>query len=277
MRKTRFLFPCSLLAILAACGEVPLTTPGGETPSLIVRGEPTGASFGSVGALLFDFDENGIIDGDDLFCSGSLIAPTVFLTAAHCVLTSLTPPGSQFHVSFSPDLYGGGMTSIAATGYAVHPGYNISQADPRDLAVVFLPAGSTAGLTPFNLPAAGALTQVAAQNGLKGQVFYNVGYGDGASQQGIPSFPYDGLRRSSQSVFQALQANWLGLLMNGSATGKGGDCYGDSGGPKFMAGNLTTVVAITITGDTPCRATSRDYRLDTPSARAFLGGYVALP
>ena len=33
----------------------------------------------------------------------------------------------------------------------------------------------------------------------------------------------------------------------------------------------------TITGDTPCRSTNVDYRLDTPSARAFLGRFVTLP
>jgi hypothetical protein len=33
----------------------------------------------------------------------------------------------------------------------------------------------------------------------------------------------------------------------------------------------------TITGDAWCRATNVDYRLDTPSARAFLRQYVRLP
>jgi len=37
------------------------------------------------------------------------------------------------------------------------------------------------------------------------------------------------------------------------------------------------VAAITITGDAMCRATNVDYRLDTASARAFLGQYVSLP
>ena len=75
----------------------------------------------------------------------------------------------------------------------------------------------------------------------------------------------------------ALQPSWLGLLMNSSATGAGGDCYGDSGGPKFMKSNLNMVVATVTTGDYVCRATTWDYRLDTPSARAFLGRFVTLP
>jgi hypothetical protein len=37
------------------------------------------------------------------------------------------------------------------------------------------------------------------------------------------------------------------------------------------------VVATVTTGDYNCRATSWDYRLDTESARAFIGQFVALP
>lgn len=81
----------------------------------------------------------------------------------------------------------------------------------------------------------------------------------------------------SKSEFMALQPHWLGLLMNESATGEGGDCYGDSGGPKFLDGNPNKIYATVTTGDYPCRATTWDWRLDTPEARAFLGQFVALP
>jgi len=36
-------------------------------------------------------------------------------------------------------------------------------------------------------------------------------------------------------------------------------------------------VAITITGDSVCRSTNVDLRLDTQSARGFLAPYVTLP
>lgn len=64
------------------------------------------------------------------------------------------------------------------------------------------------------------------------------------------------------------------------AKGDGGTCYGDSGGPNFLgAGSTETniVAGTTITGDTMCRATNVDYRVDTGSARAFLGWFVTLP
>jgi len=113
---------------------------------------------------------------------------------------------------------------------------------------------------------------------LNDATFINVGYGTANTRTGVPHFPYDGLRKMSESEFMALQPAWLGLLMNTSATELGGDCYGDSGGPKFLkGGNPNMIFATVTTGDFPCRATSWDYRLDTKEARAFLGQFVELP
>jgi hypothetical protein len=81
----------------------------------------------------------------------------------------------------------------------------------------------------------------------------------------------------STSPFKSLDRLYLGLLMTESATHKGGDCYGDSGSPKFIAGNTSMIVAVVNWGDIPCRALSKNYRLDTTSARTFLSRYVAVP
>jgi hypothetical protein len=147
----------------------------------------------------------------------------------------------------------------------------------HDEAVIFLPAKATSGLTPYRLPKAGELDDLAAKGALASAIFVNVGYGTSASRTGVPSFGYDGKRNWSESEFMALQPNWLGLLMNTSATGLGGDCYGDSGGPKFLEANPGVVYATVTTGDYVCRATTWDFRTDTPTARAFLGQFVALP
>lgn len=266
----------ALVCLATACSERP--TPAAPTPpSFIINGTPTGNDFASVGALLFDYNRDGVINGDDEWCTGSLIAPTVFLTAAHCVISGYTPPGSQFYVSFSPDLYARSFKSIKATGYTYDPAYGHDQADLHDLAVVFLPANATKGMKIYQLPSAGALDRLAAQGGLTDAIFINVGYGTANSRTGAPDFPYDGLRKTSESEFLGLQPAWLGLLMNVSATDLGGDCYGDSGGPKFLEGQPDVIMATVTTGDYPCRATSWDYRTDTPNARAFLGRFVALP
>jgi hypothetical protein len=202
-------------------------------PSFIVNGEPTGNLYPSVGALLFDWWEPiGVLNGDDQWCTGSLISPTVFVTAAHCVVGRDTPPGTQFYVSFAPDLLAKGAKFIKATGYRFDPLYGHDQANLHDLAVIFLPASATKGMTPLQLPGAGELDRLSAQGALSKALFVNVGYGSSAARTGPPSFGWDGKRNMSKSEFMGLQPTWLGLLMNESATGEGGDCYDDSGGPE---------------------------------------------
>jgi secreted trypsin-like serine protease len=279
MRITKSL--CTLLSaavFTSACGDVaapPRVTPTHVDLATIVNGQPTGSAYGNVGALMFDFDDDGITGGD-LLCTGSLISPTVYLTAAHCIITPWTSP-SQFYVTFAPDVFAKNVKFIAATGVAVDPAYGHDVAKLHDLAVVFLPDGSTKGITPVKLPRAGVLDALSAKGELSKTLFVNVGYGTDATRTGPPGFSFDGVRKSSKSEFMALRPTWLGLLMNTSATGEGGDCYGDSGGPKFLDGDATTIYATVTTGDYPCRATTWDWRLDTPEARGFLGKYVKLP
>ncbi|HKG91601.1 MAG TPA: trypsin-like serine protease [Gemmatimonadaceae bacterium] len=274
--------PLAALALLAAaaCGD---STPNDPVaPSLIINGQPTGGAYGNVGAMLLDFDFDGKVSGGDQWCTGSLISPTVFLTAGHCTADiPLYAPGAPVYVSFAPDLYAKGAKFIKATGYETDPDYGTAPANLQgtghDLAVVFLPASATKGMTSLQLPPAGYLDQLQAQGGLSGQLFVNVGYGTSANHSGIPILGYDGKRNYSQSLYMGLNSQWLGLNMNTAATGLGGDCYGDSGGPKFLDGNTTMIVATVTTGDYWCRATSWDYRLDTREARSFLGHFVALP
>jgi V8-like Glu-specific endopeptidase len=276
MRSTAPVTALVLLAALAGCGErgsSPAAAP--DAPRRIINGEPTGSAYGSVGALLYDFDGNGKIDGSEETCTGTLVSPTVFLTAAHCVVGY--PADGRFYVSFDAELYPAPKNLIAGKAYHYDPAYGHDESDPHDVAVVILSERSTRGVTPLRLPRAGYLDALAARNGLDGRTFVNVGYGTSASRTGWPSFPYDGVRRVSTSEFGSLQSAWLNLLMNTSATDGGGDCYGDSGGPKFLRGQEDVVLAVVSTGDYPCRATSRSYRVDTPAARAFLGRFMALP
>jgi hypothetical protein len=88
MRIARLSVGLVVLAAAVACANSP-AAPGGASSaggSLgIIGGAPTGSgSYRSVGALLYDFDQNGIINANDLLCTASLIAPTVVLTAGHC-------------------------------------------------------------------------------------------------------------------------------------------------------------------------------------------------
>ena len=115
----------------------------------------------------------------------------------------------------------------------------------------------------------------------KDQQFTAVGYGgqEAVNQPGGPVIGYLDTREYAVSTFNAVGPSYLRLSQN-PATGNGGACYGDSGGPNFLgAGSTETniIAGITITGDALCKSTNVIYRLDTESARTFLGQFVALP
>lgn len=259
------------LCLASALGIAPATA--------ISNGGPDGSGHPNVGALLADFSGDGMVSGDEAFCSGSLISPTIFLTAGHC-LNFLEPEGIEtIYVSFDPALLdaNGPGTLIATTSWAFDPGFYSSFRAAHDIGAVTLPAGSTAGITPVVLPAAGTLDGLQRAGELRSMLIQNVGYGVIPSwKRGPAQFAYDGFRNASQSPVMSLTKTWLKLQMNNDATDLGGVCFGDSGSPKFIAGT-NSIVAITTGGDGRCRSLNYNFRLDTPDARAFLTPYVTLP
>jgi hypothetical protein len=245
-------------AVLAAAAAVVLGTasPG----SAITYGAPDGNGHPAVGGLV---SATQYSDGTWLYCSGTLVSPTVFVTAAHCA------EGDRVKVSFS-SAYQDGDKTYTGTFHG-DPQYSQTQSDPHDLAVVVLDK-PVKGITPARLPAAGSLDKLSGS-----QQFTSVGYGayEVTSGPGGHSFLYNDVRGVATGTLNSVNPAWLRISMNPS-TGNGGTCYGDSGGPNFL-GTSNVLAATTITGDANCRSTNVDYRLDTASARAFLGQYVALP
>jgi V8-like Glu-specific endopeptidase len=228
----------------------------------ITNGRPDGNGHPSVGGLVA---EQAYSDGTWTYCSGTLIAPSVFLTAAHCG----EGEGEQVRITFDT-AYQDGDPVYAGTFHA-DPQYTHQQNDPHDIAVVTLEQPVT-GITPAQLPKAESLSRLK-----QGQEFTSVGYGayEVTSGPGGHGYLYNDVRMVTKGSLDAVNKAWLRLSMN-PATGDGGTCYGDSGGPHFL-GDTDLVAATTITGDAICRATNVDYRLDTASARAFLSDYVTLP
>jgi hypothetical protein len=213
-------------------------------------------------------------------CSGTLITPNVFLTAGHCTsffTNSLAPDGFTAYVSFDGSIPFGNLTStktklIPVSFVVTNPNFNQSQSDSGDIGVLIL-SSRVRGITPATLPECGLLDRLVAQNGLKEAVFTNVGYGlqNRVVGGGVPFFqdlnPIP--RMFSFSSFNSLNGGYLRLSQNPS-TGNGGTCFGDSGGPNFFTLNGQQILAaITITGDSVCRSTNVDYRLDTSSAQGF--------
>lgn len=235
-------------------------------------------TYSNVGAFIVKSPSGEIFP----ICTGTLIAPNVFLTASHCTqfyTDDLAPLGYTAYVSFDKSIAFGDLTNlkktslIPVTQVVSNPSYNQSQSDSGDIAVLIIPEKYTTGITPAQLPTCGLLDQLVAQNGLKTAKFTSVGYGlqNRVVGGGVPYFqdinPIP--RMYAVSSFNSLNGGYLRLSQN-PATGNGGTCFGDSGGPNFLTLNGQQIlVAITITGDSVCRSTNVGYRLDTDSARQF--------
>src|SRR5215207_8728319 len=227
----------------------------------ITNGTADGNRHPNVGGLVSTTQYS---DGTWIYCSGTLISPTVFLTAAHCA-----EDGERVGVTFD-SAYQAGDQVYYGTFYS-DPLYNQSQSDPHDIAVVVFDK-PIRGITPALLPTADSLSELSST-----QQFTSVGYGayEVTKGPGGRQYLYNDVRMVATGTLNSTNPSWLRISMNPS-TGNGGTCYGDSGGPNFV-GTTDIIAAITITGDTVCRSTNVVYRLDTESARDFLSQYVTLP
>jgi V8-like Glu-specific endopeptidase len=246
----------------------------------ITFGHPDGDQHPNVGVMIVQLP-NGY---KYLWCSGSLIAPDVFLTASHCTVAAAAYGAVPHDVWVSFDSVIDSSATTYRGTYNINPNYGHDMHDLHDVAVIILdeaipdtetdPAN---GIDPVQLPPLGLLDDMKKDHALKDQTFATVGYGTVREDKtkGPQAFEDNNERRYAEQSFLALKPYWLQLSMNPS-TGSGGTCYGDSGGPHFL-GDTDMVVSLTVTGDTVCRATDVTYRLDTESARAYLSQYVALP
>jgi hypothetical protein len=281
MHRTRF-FIVLLLSMFCVAA---LVTPH-RVKAITYGYVDTDNEFKNVGAFIVKSPTTGNIFP---ICSGTLISPTVFLTASHCTASfeqDLAPRNFEAFVSFDKSVPFGNLTDrrtnlIRVTQVVTNPYYNQSQSDPGDIAVLLVDDKYTRGIPPARLPSKGLLDQLAAQNGLKAATFMPVGYGlqNRVVGGGVPYFqdmnPIP--RLFAVSGFNSLNDAFLRLSQN-PATGYGGTCFGDSGGPNFFNYNGERLLAaITITGDAVCRSTNVTYRLDIPSSRNFLAPYVLLP
>ena len=278
MKRILLVLATMAAAVLLASGMV----------SAITYGQPDEGRHPYVGTLVVADEEFGEFAG----CTGTLIAPDVFLTAAHCTW-SIEQDIEQFGLEFRgvtfDNVYDPATRVVYPGTLHTHPGWpgtsSVSGVGPdfHDIGVVVLD-DPVAGIPPASLPRAGLLDQLANDGELKDQRFTVVGYGTTERTHepgsGTPVFEGEGTRRYAVSSFSALNKTVLRLAQNPS-TGDGGTCFGDSGGPHFLgAGAQETDITVSIgapKGDLRCRAMNQTYRLDTPSARAFLDEFVTLP
>ncbi|MEZ4360093.1 MAG: trypsin-like serine protease [Kofleriaceae bacterium] len=219
-------------------------------PACGIEAAPTPAvAQGIVGGTLSEGDDAvvALVARNTAFCSGTLVAPRLVVTAAHCL-----PPNAPFtieeiSVSTGLDISQGGARVAAVRGKA-HPAWRTS-AQPNDVGILELagaPPIEPVALASGELVTAGAEVRV-------------LGYGVGAD--GAPG----GVKRTGRMKVARFDASTLYLKADPVLL-----CSGDSGGPIFLStpqGEILTGVH----SRSDCTRDSRGERLDvhTEFLRAF--------
>jgi hypothetical protein len=268
----------AVLAAMAATIAIAAMSVG--PVAAITDGEPTGDAYPYVGIMTAHAE-----DGDYLWrCTGTLISPTVFVTAGHCTF------GADYAVVYFdsgpiiPDEdftletrscegiegypCGGGIIGDVFTS----PRYDDDAFYLNDLGVVVLSEPVELGEYAV-LPEAGSLDDLAV-----GTRFTSVGYG---LQKSFP----DAAGWKDVAVRQRLVAHPRLLQINTAFTGDfsillsnnantGGTCFGDSGGPNFL-GDTLILAGVTSYGlQSTCAGTGGVYRLDDAEDIAWIEGFL---
>jgi V8-like Glu-specific endopeptidase len=248
------------IAAAVAVGAMTLTA---TTASAITSGELDGDGHPYVG-LMVAKDEKGA----PLWrCSGTLISPTLYLTAGHCT----SAPAASATIWFESDLRGplgtaagypfGGDTSVDGTTYT-HPDYDDAAFFLADLGMVVL--DEPVMMREYGqLPTEGQLSSLKPN---RRTTFTAVGYG---LQQAFPDAASwktqaDRVRMVAYPHLVQINRGIVGddsmILSNNTNTG--GTCFGDSGGPNFL-GNSNVVAGVTSFGlNGACGGTGGVYRVD---------------
>jgi hypothetical protein len=254
------------LLVVLAVGVVPVAA--------ITWGQPD-TEHTNVGAMVVDWPGYGPYQ----VCSGTLIHPRVFLTAGHCTEGWEGTGVETFWVNFDPYALNE-KTLLDVEQVITHPDYYWGPtSNPHDVGVLILKKPVKKRIKPATLPEEGFLDRLLAEGRLRqgsdGADFTVVGYG-GTLDWPPPEITYEDYRQFAVSEFQALLDVWLRMSQN-QATGDGGTCYGDSGGPAFWTepDGTEILVGITSWGDIPCVASAFNYRVDIPETLSFIEDVIA--
>jgi len=201
-------------------------------------------------------------------CSGTLLSPTLFLTAGHCT----EAPAAHVEIWFDADVESG----IPANGYPytgdvggtpyTHPQYDPNAFFRYDLGVVVLDEPMV--MSEYGaLPQQDVLDRLATRRGRQDVTFTAVGYGLQESFPDAASWKENNQRVRMVAHPRLIQINVPGftgdfslLLSNNAHTG--GTCFGDSGGPNFI-GDTNVLGGVTSFGlNGNCAGTGGVYRVD---------------
>jgi hypothetical protein len=246
----------------------------------VTDGWPDGNGHPYVGLMVADD-----ASGNPLWrCSGTLISPTVFLTAGHCTESPAVSATIWFESTLepSPSAFGypdGGTTSVEGTTYT-HPQFDPNAFYLYDLGVVILDH-------PVDMPAYGALPRLNQLDALKTQrgkqstMFTAVGYGLQKSFPDAASWKDQSFKTRMVATPRLIQINGgivgdFSLLLSNNAN-TGGTCFGDSGGPNFI-GSSNVIGGVTSFGmNGTCAGTGGVYRVDRADDLNWLKTFGVTP
>jgi Trypsin len=192
-------------------------------------------------------------------CSGFLVTPTAFVTAAHCVDELGDLPA---YVSFDQRFT---ATSPLLPGTAIpNPDFGAPEADTHDIALIVLDSPVT-GRGFAELPSVGRLDSAS-----KKDVLTAVGYGaDGFLKGGgKPAPDFKLVRNVGDSRLSKVEKAGFNVRMSS------GICFGDSGGPILLGDTDVVVGVSSFVNNANCTGNAFAYRVDTAQSLAFLAPYL---
>ena len=266
--KSRFLKLAQIMSLIVLLSACLISLLGSSTVYAITNGQPDGEQHPNV-CIVVMFDEDMNFRGSG---SGILISPNIVLTAGH-----VADAGDIAFVSFSSEVTYGDLTGYIPGIPYVHPDYllgagqGLPQFITHDIGIIelFTPV-STLGYGI--LPDEGVNDTLSMKTGLD-VVGYGYNYRERPSQAWIfYGERYHGLSELISS--QHKQGDEFIKITCNPSQGKGGQSFGDSGGPVLLCG--TNIILGVVSYGTNYNSTGVGYaaRVDKADILNWINSYL---